>query len=100
MAAAVKGKSGQLYFFKYRIKKTDDWKIGLSGLQPFSEKQQSSEATLVSLTDKKLISTDPLDAQLDIQLKKEVFPFYKSGKNFFSNDRNYMNNKYMGDAEE
>ncbi len=100
MAASVKGKSGQLYFFKYRIKKTDDWKIGLSGLQPFSEKQQSSEAALVSLTDKKLISTEPLDAQLDIQLKKEVFPFYKSGKNFFSNDRNYMNNKYMGDAEE
>ena len=98
-SASVKGKNGMLYFFKYRVKKTDDWKIGISGLQPYPEKELSSNDDLVSLTDKKLVPTEPIDEQLNQQLKKLVFPFYNSGKNFFKNDRDYMNYKYLSEQE-
>jgi uncharacterized protein YbaP (TraB family) len=97
--ASIKGKSGMLYFFKYRVKKTDEWKIGISGLQPYPEKELSSNDDLVSLTDKKLISTEPVDEQLNQQLKKLVFPFYNSGKNFYRADSDYMNYKYLSEQE-
>ncbi|MBC7867171.1 MAG: TraB/GumN family protein [Gloeobacteraceae cyanobacterium ES-bin-316] len=95
----IRGKAGQLYFFKYRVKKTDDWKIGISGLQPYPEKELSSNDNLASLTDKKLLTTEPVDDQLNQQLKKLIFPFYNSGKNFFKNDRDYQYNGYSGDYE-
>jgi uncharacterized protein YbaP (TraB family) len=96
---SIKGKAGQLYFFKYRIKKADDWKIGISGLQPYSEKELSSNDELAVLTDKKLIATEPMDEQLNQQLKKIIFPFYNSGKNFYKSDGNTYN-KYLNDYEE
>jgi len=95
----IKGESGLLYFFKYRLKKTDDWKIGISGLQPLSEKEWSSNDDLVSLTDKKLLPGINIDEQLNEQVKKLVFPFYKSGKNFYSSDNNFFSNKYLNDFE-
>jgi uncharacterized protein YbaP (TraB family) len=100
LQTSVKGKAGMLYFFKYRTKKTDDWKIGISGLQPGSEKELSDNDELAVLTDKKLVNTDPVDDQLNQQLKKLVFPFYSSGKNFFNNSNNYLYNKNLGDYEE
>jgi hypothetical protein len=39
-------KKGLVYFFKYRVKKDDEWKIGLSGLQPEDTGQVSSDAKL------------------------------------------------------
>ncbi|HSN60827.1 MAG TPA: hypothetical protein VLR49_07820, partial [Ferruginibacter sp.] len=98
--ASIKGESGMVYFFKYRVKKTDDWKIGMSGLQPFAENELSSNSELAVLTDKKLVTTEPITDQLEIQFKKQVFPFYNSGRNFFKNDRNYLYNKYLSDFED
>ncbi len=98
--ASIKGESGMVYFFKYRVKKTEDWKIGISGLQPFAENELSSNNELAVLTDKKLLITEPIADQLETQLKKQVFPFYNSGKNFFKNDKNYQYNKYLSDFEE
>ncbi len=95
----IKNESGHLYFFKYRLKKTDDWKIGISGLQPLHEKKLSSNDRFVSLTDKKIVTTIPLDEQLDEQLKKLIFPYYNSGKNFFKSEGDYFYNKYLGDDE-
>jgi hypothetical protein len=53
----------------------------------------------VRLTDKKLVTTSSLDEQLNEQLKKLIFPFYNSGKNFYRNDGDYFYNKYLGDEE-
>ncbi|RYY49837.1 MAG: TraB/GumN family protein [Chitinophagaceae bacterium] len=92
----IKNKSGQVYFFKYRIKKTDDWKIAFSGLQPMNEKEISSDDELTLLTDKKIAKDQPLDEQLQKELKKVVFSFYNSGKNFYGSD-DYSNYKYSGD---
>ncbi len=99
LPASVKGKTGMVYFFKYRQKKTEDWKIGMSGLQPLSAKDVSANDVLASLTDKRLLVNEPLDDQLQKQLKKKVFPFYSSGKNFYREENNYLYNKSLGDYE-
>ncbi|MDB5202532.1 MAG: lipoprotein [Ferruginibacter sp.] len=94
-SATLNGRTGMVYFFKYRIKKSDDWKIGVSGLQPVNEKELSSEVDLVVLTDKKIKEYEPLNDQLNLQLKKLLFGFHKSAKEFFSNDD--YNYKSLGD---
>ena len=81
--AAYQGKKGTVYFFKYRVKKEDDWKIGISGLQPENEKDISSDDELTSMTGKKIKPDEPLDVQLQKQLKKILFSFHNSGKNFY-----------------
>lgn len=97
MKAAIKGESGLVYFFKYRIKKSDDWKIGFSGLQPLKENTTSSNDELSFLTDKKLIATEPLDDQLNLQLRKVVFGYFNSSRNFYRNERSYFDYSQMGD---
>ncbi len=81
--ATYKGKKGWVYFFKYRVKKEDDWKIGISGLQPLNEKEVSSDDDLVTMTDKKLKKDEPQDEQLQKQLKRILIVSHKSGKVFF-----------------
>jgi len=89
--ASIKGTSGLVYFFKYRIKKSDDWKIGFSGLQSFKENEPSSNDKLSILTDKKLLANEPVDDQLNLQLRKVVFGFFNSSRNFYRNDQGYFN---------
>ncbi len=81
--ASYDDKKGIVYFFKYRIKKEDDWKIGVSGLQPLNSKKISSDDKLASMTDKKINDDDPLNEQLQEQLKRVLFTFHKSAKNYF-----------------
>lgn len=76
-------KNGVVYYFKYRVKKEDDWKIGISGLQPADENYIFTEDQLTSMTDKKIKTEEPLDDQLQAQLKKRLFSFYKSGGYFY-----------------
>ena len=97
VAASLKGKTGMMYFFKYRIKKTDDWKIGLSGLQPINENELSDDENLSLLTDKKLKAYEPQVEQLNQQLKKVLFGFHKSAKKFFINDDLYNSFKTADD---
>ena len=79
-------KKGVVYYFKYRVKKEDDWKIGISGLQPGDEKNIFTDDQLTSMTDKKIRADEPLDDQLQTQLKKRLFSFYKSGRDFYGNN--------------
>ncbi|MGI8584264.1 MAG: hypothetical protein ACR2KX_18885, partial [Chitinophagaceae bacterium] len=78
-----RNKKGFVYFFKYRIKKEDGWRIGISGIQPENIKEVSSNSSLVKLTDKKIKDDEPLNDQLENQLKKLLFSLTKSGKNFY-----------------
>ena len=86
-AAAYEHKKGTVYFFKYRVKKEDGWKIGISGLQPENEKEVSSDNKLSSMTDKKLKADKDEQEQFQEQLKKILFSFHPSAKNFFENTR-------------
>ena len=82
-AISFRDKKGLVYFFKYRLKKDEGWKIGISGLQPENINEVSSNSKLVRLTDKKIKDDEPLDDQLDKQLKRLLFSLSKSGKNFY-----------------
>ena len=81
-----RNKKGNLYFFKYRVKKDDAWKIGISGLQPENSNEPGSDTKLVKLTDRKLREDEPLNDQLDKQLKRLLFSLSKSGRNFYQGD--------------
>lgn len=85
--AAYDNKKGTVYFFKYRVKKEDDWKIGISGLQPENEKEVSSDDKLSSMTDKKLKDDKSEQEQFEEQLKKLLFTFHPSAKNFFEPEK-------------
>ncbi|MEO5646885.1 MAG: TraB/GumN family protein, partial [Chitinophagaceae bacterium] len=62
---SLRDKKGLVYFFKYRVKKEDDWKIGLSGLQPEDQKMISSDDRLVKMTEKKFHEDEPLEEQFN-----------------------------------
>jgi hypothetical protein len=82
-------KKGVVYYFKYRVKKEDDWKIGISGLQPEDAKSILANDKLTSMTDKKIKADEPLDDQLQDQLKRILFSFHKSGKEFYGYSGTY-----------
>lgn len=84
----VKNKKGYVYFFKYKVKKDDEWKIGISGLQPADVKEVSSNDDLVKMTEKKLKNDEPVFEQYDKKLKQLLFSLRKSAAYFF-NDRDY-----------
>ena len=85
---------------KYRVKKEDDWKIGLSGLQPIDTSAVSSDNKLAVMTDKKLKSDKPQDEQFREQLKRIQFAFRKSARNFFENENNGYRFTKITDNEE
>lgn len=84
--ASLEGITGQVYFFKYRIRKEDDWKIGISGIQPLDTNKIGTENKLTSMTDKKLKEDQPVMKQFLDQLKKIHFNFHKTGVNFYDNN--------------
>jgi hypothetical protein len=85
--ATYKNEKGMVYFFKYRVKKEDDWKMGISGLQPLKLTVLSSNHDLTSMTDKKLKEDKPANEQFQEQLKRLLFLSHKSAKNFYSNEQ-------------
>ncbi|MFZ1529815.1 MAG: TraB/GumN family protein [Ferruginibacter sp.] len=87
--ATLKNETGLIYFYKYKLKKTDEWKIGLSGLQPLDGEKINSDDRLTNLTDKKLKDNEPVEEQLNLQLKKLLFGFRKSASSFFDKDDYY-----------
>ncbi len=81
--AAYLDKKGVVYFYKYRVKKEDDWKIGMSGLQAEDEKVILTDDKLTTMTDKKIKKDEPAEEQFRDQLKKRLFSFHPSAKNFY-----------------
>ena len=82
--------SGHVYFFKYRIRKTDDWKIAYTGLQPFNLKQMNCKNVFASFTEKKLPATTiAADDLLKKEMKKQLFASYRSGHQFFTDNDGY-----------
>lgn len=88
-AASYPGKKGVVYFFKYRVKKEDEWKMGISGLQSENENEVWSDDKLTFLSDKKLKADEPIDNQYQKLLKKYLFGLHKSGRNFYVRDDYY-----------
>jgi uncharacterized protein YbaP (TraB family) len=95
--ASAKGKNGVVYFYKYRIQKDDQWKIGMSGMQPLKESEIEVTDELTQMTDVKIKDDEPLEDQLDTQLKKNIFGLYKAGRYFFND---YGSVRSYGDYNE
>jgi uncharacterized protein YbaP (TraB family) len=83
-----KESKGNVYLFKYKIGKDDDWQIGLSGIQPVNLKEVNTTTEFVSLTGKRLRPDKPVNTQFDEQLKRLLFSKRKSAAAFYM-DRNY-----------
>ncbi len=92
-------KAGFVYFFKYRIKKDDDWKIGISGLQPENEKEADDDDMFASMTDKKLKKDEPEPEQFNKLLKKMLFAKHDSGENFFEGEGRGYNSRVPDDED-
>lgn len=89
----VKQQKGFVYYFKYKIKKDDDWMMGISGLQPLNSKEVNATRDIVRLVDKKIKNDEPIIDQFDKQLKALIFSKYKSSRLFATsgNSRNFSN---------
>jgi len=98
--ASYSRKSGYVYFFKYRIKKEDDFKIGISGMQPLNIKLASSDDKISFMTEKKLRNDKPENEQFQEQLKKILYSQHKSAKSFFEEDGNGYHFRKISDYEE
>jgi uncharacterized protein YbaP (TraB family) len=85
-----KGSKGYVYYFKYKVRKDDDWQMGLSGLQPLNRKEVSTDPLFLRLTGKKIKTDTPVADQFDQQLKYLVFSKRKSALSF------YLNNDFYG----
>jgi len=90
----VKNKKGYVYFFKYKLKKDDEWKMGISGLQPVNLKEVSSDDYLVKMTDKKIKDDEPMMEQYEKQLKQLIFSLRKSAASFFEEKGSLRNFGY------
>lgn len=54
----------------------------MSGMQPLSETEIEVTDELTQMTDVKIKDDEPLEDQLDTQLKKNIFGLYKAGRYF------------------
>ncbi|MEP6682183.1 MAG: TraB/GumN family protein [Parafilimonas sp.] len=87
-----KGEKSYVYFFKYKIKKDDDWQIGISGPQPENLKEVSTNDILTSMTNEKLTDDKPAIEQFNDQLQRLVLKLHKSSVHFFENDESAYDN--------
>ncbi len=95
---SIKGKKGYVYFFKYKLKKNDDWEIGISGPQPEKLKTVNTDNTLTSLTNKKLTGEKTAAEQFNEQLLKLILLRHKSAARFYEdNESSYLSYDDFGD---
>ncbi len=78
-----------IYYFKYRVKSTDEWKMGISGLQPLDPNEIEENYKYTALTDKRLLESEPAMKQFKKQLQKLVYQNSYSGRYFFKDEENY-----------
>lgn len=64
----------------------------MSGLQPADSSMVNGDVTILSLSNVKLKDDEPVTSQFDKQLKKILFSFRRSGRNFFNEGRDYLDN--------
>lgn len=95
----IKDKTGWVYFFKYKERKEDEWKMGISGLQPEDENLVTINGVLVSMTDKKFKTDKTEDEQFREQLKQMIFALRPSAKYFFSSNNYGYNYNYNYDYD-
>jgi uncharacterized protein YbaP (TraB family) len=94
----VNDKKGYVYFYKYKIRKDDEWHLGISGIQPENANEVSANDLLTKMTEKKIKADVPEAEQFKDQLQKLILEQHRSAQNFFDddNDYSYMRRRYLG----
>lgn len=110
LKTAYKGRTGFVYFYKYKGKKDDPgWKLATVGLVPDDPKQFEFADTITSsnplynsplfssyrynpydfteFTDTKFKEDNPVNDQLKLALKKMIYSRRKSAKEFYEDDK-------------
>jgi uncharacterized protein YbaP (TraB family) len=116
LPATYKGKSGFVYFFKYKAQREDmNWKIATVGLVPADPKEFYYETAkpaipgwstfqrplagqgydFTQLTETRLSPDEPLDTQLETELKKLLYSRRKSAKEFYQTSNEYNPYEYL-----
>ena len=81
------GSKGFVYFFKYRMKEEDEWKMGISGVQPLNKNEINTLYGRTYKTHRKKINNEEeLNVQFQNELNKMLILSHKSGRNFYLND--------------
>jgi uncharacterized protein YbaP (TraB family) len=95
----AKEQTGYVYFFKYKLNKDDDWKIGISGIQPANLKDVNTNDDLTRMSNRKLMDNKPVLAQYDEELKKLIFAMHRSASYYFNSNlySNYLSDYTDGD---
>lgn len=78
--------TGQVFFYKYRVKKDDLWKLAFSGFQPKDKKKVSTNNTFTVLSEKALDYETPESEQFDKEFRKLQISSRKSGKYFYMDE--------------
>ncbi len=94
----VNNKKGYVFFYKYKLKKDDEWHLGLSGIQPEQANEVSADDLLTKMTEKKVKADLPEAEQFNDQLTRLLLQQHRSAQNFFEddNDYNYLRRRYSG----
>jgi hypothetical protein len=85
-----RGTKGYVYFFNYKIHGENDWQMGISGLQPSTLSEVSSNSDLVKLTGKRLRKDQPVADQFSDQLNRLLFSKHKSAASFYLDSDYYL----------
>lgn len=92
--SVYKNDSGNVYFFKYRIKKEDPWKMAFSGLQPLDTTKVATGYEFTRFTDKVFDAQSTEGEQMEKEFKKIEIQSYKSGKYFYLQNTTYGDYDY------
>ncbi len=90
----VNKKKGIIYIYKYKKEKEDKWRLAISGLQPLDGKCIDYKNYVTILTDDKINEEEPLETQIQFQLKKIRFSKNPNSSTFFSSYNKYNNKQY------
>ncbi|MES2772817.1 MAG: TraB/GumN family protein [Bacteroidota bacterium] len=87
-------KKGEMYFFKYKMKKEDKWKWAMVGMLPGNKKATWDVDDSFDKMLKRRVETDKtIDEQMDIILKETLYSQRQSAKNFYrdnDNERSFL----------
>ncbi|WP_118976146.1 TraB/GumN family protein [Taibaiella koreensis] len=76
------------YFYKYKQKRSDDWKLAISSVRQSKGKPVEGYAYLMQLSDKKLAATAPaIDRQIEAQFRKLTISRSNSGNHFYNSSQ-------------
>lgn len=84
----LKSEKGYVYFFKYKLQKSGDWLLGISGVQPKEQASVNANKYLVTMTDRKFKTDKSELEQCQEKLNQMILAKHKSAAFFFQERNN------------